>query len=136
MTSKSIALTTYKIVLNSVKRRLCTMSSLKCFVRHVEDDNDLSISFQYSSAHINETILNFKRSKDEEVGKLFSRMAQNISNKMTKKLNKKKSKDEKEELPQISIALKFNGVNVEEHLKNSDVWREGEYFPCLPSTLL
>lgn len=103
-----------------------------CFVHNVDDDDHILIRFKYASNLCTERLFNFRRSKDEDVTRMLTRIAQNINNIMSRKANKKKKKadsDANEKVEEVIIEIQVDDqrINAEngQQLTNTDVWREG-----------
>lgn len=110
-----------------IAKRSCTMSSSprECFIRSVKSEHELTISFKYP-IDSDERQFNLKRTKDEEVGRVFARITQNINN-CIKKKNKKNKVQEKsaDELSPDDVTLRINDEIVENDTINREAWKEG-----------
>lgn len=110
-----------------IARRFCMMSSslCECFVRSVKSEDQLAISFKYL-IDSDERQFNLKRNKDEEVGRVFARITQNINNCIKKKNKKNKvQQTSTNELSPDDVTLRINDEIVENDIVNREAWKEG-----------
>lgn len=100
-------------------------SLCECFVRSVKSEDQLTISFKYL-IDSDERQFNLKRNKDEEVGRVFARITQNINNCIKKKNKKNKvQQTSTNELSPDDVTLRINDEIVENDIVNREAWKEG-----------
>ncbi|XP_022242831.1 2',5'-phosphodiesterase 12-like [Limulus polyphemus] len=110
---------------NTSRRSMTTLP--KVIVQNREDDEDIHLSFKFGTSELPERQFNFKRSKTEDLGRVFSRIINNISSAIAKKQKKKKTSSETDTstTDDFNVQLTYKGTCVCEEEKNCDAWKNG-----------
>ncbi|XP_054716022.1 2',5'-phosphodiesterase 12-like [Uloborus diversus] len=99
------------------------------YVRHIDQDNTLKITFFYGDSEIPDRNFTFMRPKEEKLESALMRIKNKIHGHVLQKLTKKKKKKnidaEDVQVSPINITLTKDGEILKEELKNTDAWISG-----------
>ncbi|CAH1788073.1 unnamed protein product [Owenia fusiformis] len=105
-----------------IRRQSTTMPCLH--VRHVENDDRIQISFNFSH-NGKERQFNLNRHKSEELSKSLERLTQNIKKFTDKKKSKKQKLENTDISNNLTIKLLHNDISVDQNWPNSEAWKNG-----------
>ncbi|XP_035223948.1 2',5'-phosphodiesterase 12-like [Stegodyphus dumicola] len=96
----------------------------KVFVKHLDEDQAMKITFVYGNSELPDQSFCFLRSENEKLEATLSRIRIKIQNSITRKISKVKKKHLKDEaeLPSVDVLLMKDGVRIDENKKNNEVW--------------
>ncbi|XP_055349335.1 2',5'-phosphodiesterase 12-like [Paramacrobiotus metropolitanus] len=114
----------------------------RLFVYHTPEDTHMLLRLRFRGTPAMGTLrrdrlFNFRRPKDEEVGRTLERMAQNLTSKITTRIKNKKAKKAKldvavvqeapaEESESLAVSLRRSGKEIPSETLNGSTWTEGD----------